>query len=76
MGGWHVLGRWQMGEWKGWVGGHAAGLGLHPVAGAGQHGTQQGGRRTGSIGGGSLRMGSCGSMLLGESQWHTMGLGM
>ena len=34
-GGWHVLGRWQVGEWRGWAGGHAAGLGLHPVAGAG-----------------------------------------
>ena len=21
VGGWHVLGRWQVGEWRGWVGG-------------------------------------------------------
>ena len=35
MGGWHVLGRWQVGEWRGWAGGHAIGLGLRPVAGAG-----------------------------------------
>ena len=35
VGGWHVLGRRQVGEWRGWVGGHAAGLGLRPVAGAG-----------------------------------------
>ena len=41
VGGWHVLGRQQVGEWRGWVGRHAAGLGLHPVAGAGtaQHTT-------------------------------------
>ena len=41
MGGRHILGRWQVGEWRGWVGGHAAGLGLCPVAGAGtaQHTT-------------------------------------
>ena len=32
---WHVLGRRQVGEWRGWVGGHAAGLGLRPAAGAG-----------------------------------------
>ena len=31
----HVLGRWQVGEWRGWAGGHAAGLGLLPAAGAG-----------------------------------------
>ena len=31
----HVLGRWHVGEWRGWVGRHATGLGLHPVAGAG-----------------------------------------
>ena len=35
MGGWHVLGRWQVGEWRGWAGGHATGLGLRPAAGAG-----------------------------------------
>ena len=52
-GGWHiqweactvggglVLGRRQVGEWRSWAGGHAAGLGLHPAAGAGtaQHTT-------------------------------------
>ena len=43
MGGRHVLGRWQVGEWRGWVGRHTAGLGLCPVAGAGtaQHMTGQ-----------------------------------
>ena len=35
VGGQHVLGRQQVGEWRGWAGGHAVGLGLHPVAGAG-----------------------------------------
>ena len=35
MGGGHVLGRRQVGEWRGWVGGHAVGLGLRPAAGAG-----------------------------------------
>ena len=39
VGGWHVFGRRQMGEWRGWAGGHAAGLGVHLAAGAGQHGT-------------------------------------
>ena len=34
-GGRHVLGRQQVGEWRGWVGGHATGLGLRPAAGAG-----------------------------------------
>ena len=34
-GGQHVFGRWQVGEWRGWAGGHAAGLGLRPAAGAG-----------------------------------------
>ena len=34
-GGQHILGRWQVGEWRGWVGGHAMGLGLRPAAGAG-----------------------------------------
>ena len=29
------MGRWQVGEWRGWAGGHAIGLGLRPVAGAG-----------------------------------------
>ena len=39
----HVLGRRQVGEWRGWVGGHATGLGLCLVAGAGtvQHMTGQ-----------------------------------
>ena len=36
VGGWHVLGRQQLGEWRGWAGRHATGLGLHLVAGAGQ----------------------------------------
>ena len=31
----HVLGRRQVGEWRGWAGGHAAGLGLCLAAGAG-----------------------------------------
>ena len=31
----HVLGRWQVGEWRGWAGGHATGLGLRPAVGAG-----------------------------------------
>ena len=35
VGGWHILGRRQVGEWRGWVGGHAAGLGLSLAAGAG-----------------------------------------
>ena len=35
VGGRHVLGRWQVGEWRGWAGGHATGLGLHPAARAG-----------------------------------------
>ena len=39
VGGRHVLGRQQVGEWRGWVGGHTMGLGLHPAAGAGQCGT-------------------------------------
>ena len=75
VGRWHVLGRRQVGEWRGWAGGHATGLGLHPVAGAGQRGTRQGGRRAGSVGGGSPHMGLHGSTLLGESQWHMMGWG-
>ena len=43
VGGQHILGRQQVGEWRGWVGRHAAGLGLCPVAGAGtaQHTTGQ-----------------------------------
>ena len=35
VGGRHVLDRWQVGEWRGWVDGHATGLGLHLAAGAG-----------------------------------------
>ena len=35
VGGRHILGRQQVGEWRGWVGGHAAGLGLCLTAGAG-----------------------------------------
>ena len=35
VGGQHVLGRWQVGEWRGWVGRHTAGLGLCPAAGEG-----------------------------------------
>ena len=35
MGRQHILGRRQVGEWRGWAGGHAAGLGLRPAAGAG-----------------------------------------
>ena len=37
----HVLGRQQVGEWRGWAGGHTVGLGLRPAAGAGtvQHTT-------------------------------------
>ena len=35
VGGQHVLGRRQVGEWRGWVGGHTAGLGLRLAAGAG-----------------------------------------
>ena len=31
----HVLGRQHVGEWRGWAGGHAAGLGLRLAAGAG-----------------------------------------
>ena len=44
VGGWHVLGRRQVGEWRGWVGGHAMGLGLCLAAGAGTawHMTGQG----------------------------------
>ena len=34
-GGRHVLGRWQVGEWRGWAGGHTVGLGLRLAAGAG-----------------------------------------
>ena len=34
-GGWHILGRRQVGEWRGGAGGHATGLGLCLVAGAG-----------------------------------------
>ena len=41
MGRQHLVGRWQVGEWRGWAGGHTVGLGLCPVAGAGtvQHTT-------------------------------------
>ena len=35
--------------------------------------TRQGGRRTGSVGGGGPHMGSHGSVLLGESRWHATG---
>ena len=35
VGGWHILGRRQVGEWRGWAGGHTAGLGLRLAAGAG-----------------------------------------
>ena len=35
VGRWHVLGRQQVGEWRGWVGRHTMGLGLRPVAGEG-----------------------------------------
>ena len=35
VGGQHILGRLQVGEWRGWAGGHATGLGLRPAAGAG-----------------------------------------
>ena len=35
VGRWHILGRRQVGEWRGWVGRHAVGLGLHLAAGAG-----------------------------------------
>ena len=62
--------------WAGsrWVNGEAGRVGLgFRQQGQGQHGTQQGRRRTGSIGGGSQRMGSHGSVLLGESQWHAAG---
>ena len=76
VGRWHILGRRQVGEWRGWVGGHAAGLGLHLAAGAGQCGTRQGGRRAGSVSGGSPHMGSHGSVLFGVSQWHATGWGM
>ena len=69
----HVLGRWQVGEWRGWAGRHAAGLGLRLAAGAGtaRHTTgweEDGERRWGHMG---LR----GSVLLGESRWHAMGQG-
>ena len=43
------MGRWQVGEWRGWVGRHIMGLGLHPVAGAGaawhMTGWEEGGER-------------------------------
>ena len=35
VGGRHVLGRRQVGEWRGWAGGHTVGLGLRLAAGAG-----------------------------------------
>ena len=35
VGGQHILGRQQVGEWRGWADGHATGLGLHAAAGAG-----------------------------------------
>ena len=36
VGGRHILGRQQVGEWRGWAGGHAMGLGLCLAAGAGK----------------------------------------
>ena len=35
VGRWHILGRQQVGEWRGWAAGHATGLGLCLAAGAG-----------------------------------------
>ena len=66
MGGRHILGRQQVGEWRGWVGRHTVGLGLCLVAGAGtawhMTGREDGERRWGQ----SVH----GSMLLGELRWH------
>ena len=49
VGGQHVLGRQQVGEWRGWVGRHTVGLDLHPAAGAGQHSMADCGRYESSL---------------------------
>ena len=75
VGGRHVLGRWQVGEWRGWAGGHATGLGLYLAAGAGTAWHMTGREEDGERRWGGPHMGSRVSVPLGESQWHATGRG-